>query len=419
MRKEKIRVLYEISLLGQSLYYPVLKSGIFRVTEQMARGLIQSDECELNYCASGNAYNWCLASEYLRLNPRIRTAGGLCESKSFKIARRFYWDWLKRKPKANSPELKGILDIFDNYLIDPKILAKSEIFYTGFYRPPPQQVRKAKHLKKFLFVHDLIPILYPDFFDVKSISMLMYILAKVDPDSWFLCNSQNTKKDLCNYLPQLDSSRVFVVRLGASDAFYPCHDPAKNKYVRAKYNLSDGPYIISVCTLEPRKNLAHLIRCFKDLIQQEHIEDLRLVLTGIKGWGYGEIFEEINSAPKSRIIVTGYVDDADLASLYSGALAFVYPSFYEGFGLPALEAMQCGIPVITSNTSSFPEVVGDAGIMLDPTDSGALCQGILKLYRNSSVRESMSQKGIERAKMFGWEKCAQDVISAYRIALRK
>ena len=143
------------------------------------------------------------------------------------------------------------------------------------------------------------------------------------------------------------------------------------------------------------------------------------MLVGTQGWDYNDIFEEIfkHEDIKKRIIITGYIPDEDLAALYSGALAFVYPSFYEGFGLPHLEAMQCGVPVITSNTCSLPEVVGDAGIMVDPTDADALCHSMLEIYNKSSLREAMSLKSIERAKQFSWEKCTQETLAAYKTAL--
>jgi glycosyltransferase involved in cell wall biosynthesis len=140
---------------------------------------------------------------------------------------------------------------------------------------------------------------------------------------------------------------------------------------------------------------------------------------GTKGWDFDKIFQELSNLPtlKERVIITGYVADEDLAALYSGAMAFVYPSFYEGFGLPPLEAMQCGVPVITSNTSSLPEVVGDAGIMVAPTDADALCQSMLNLYASSDLRSKMSFKSIEQAKKFSWQNCTEQTIGAYQLAL--
>jgi glycosyltransferase involved in cell wall biosynthesis len=171
--------------------------------------------------------------------------------------------------------------------------------------------------------------------------------------------------------------------------------------------------------LEPRKNIHHVIRCFSKTVLGEEIDDLCLVLVGTKGWDYGKVFEELSRYPalRKRIILTGYVDFEDLAPLYSGALAFVYPSLYEGFGLPPLEAMKCGTPVITSNTSSLPEVVGDAGTMVSPTDEDALCHAMLEIFRDSALRTRMSERSLARADLFSWEKCIEETIRAYRIAI--
>ena len=188
---------------------------------------------------------------------------------------------------------------------------------------------------------------------------------------------------------------------------------------RAKYAIPDAPYVLTLGTLEPRKNIHRVIRCFAKTVLEEKIDDLCLVLVGAKGWSYGEAFEELGRYPslRKRIVLTGYVDLEDLAPLYSGALSFVYPSFYEGFGLPPLEAMKCGVPVITSNTSSLPEVVGDAGIMVAPTDEDALSHAMLKIFRDSSLRARMSERSLARAALFSWEKCVEETIRAYKIAI--
>jgi glycosyltransferase involved in cell wall biosynthesis len=120
---------------------------------------------------------------------------------------------------------------------------------------------------------------------------------------------------------------------------------------------------------------------------------------------------------RDRIVMTGYVAEDDLAPLYSGALAFVYPSLYEGFGLPPLEAMQCGTPVITSNTSSLPEVVGDAGIMVDPLDQDALCDALSRVHGSAALRRELSRRSLARARQFSWERCIDQTLAAYRTAL--
>jgi glycosyltransferase involved in cell wall biosynthesis len=155
------------------------------------------------------------------------------------------------------------------------------------------------------------------------------------------------------------------------------------------------------------------------MCDEQHLRDLSLVLVGREGWLNDALFQAISESRsvRDRIIVTGYVPDTDLAPFYSGALAFVYPSVYEGFGLPVLEAMQCGAPVVTSNTSSLPEVVGEAGIMVDPADADALCAAMYELYSDPCLREDLAHRSMERAGQFSWDKCVQETLQAYRTSL--
>jgi glycosyltransferase involved in cell wall biosynthesis len=168
--------------------------------------------------------------------------------------------------------------------------------------------------------------------------------------------------------------------LAASSRFFaPEHDTERQAAVRAVYGIGGGPYLLSLCTLEPRKNLPRLVRAFHRLLQENNLPELRLVLVGARGWKNAELFTDLESWPDfiDRVIISGFVPDADLAAVYSGAQAFLFPSLYEGFGLPALEAMQCKVPVITSNTSSLPENVGEAAITIDPTNEDEIAAAIL------------------------------------------
>jgi glycosyltransferase involved in cell wall biosynthesis len=192
--------------------------------------------------------------------------------------------------------------------------------------------------------------------------------------------------------------------------------------VTSRYGIpGDAQYLLSVNTLEPRKNMQHAIRCFSAMIQAERIRDLHFVLVGTNGWRYEEILATVADCnlASDRIITTGYVPDDDLAPLYSGALAFVYPSLYEGFGLPPLEAMQCGTPVITSNTSALPEVVGDAGIMVTPDDADALCHAMRDMYQRPDLRTASGKRAIERAADFSWDRYTDNVVAAYRVAMSR
>jgi glycosyltransferase involved in cell wall biosynthesis len=299
------------------------------------------------------------------------------------------------------------------------LLSKADIFHSPCFALTPQ-IRDIKSVEKFVTVYDLIPILYPNYFNYDAASVCKNIIDSISDRDWTICISEASKNDLCSYTKKIDPDRVYVTPIAASsNVFYPCRNEEEVSTVCKKYSIPDAPYILSLCTLEPRKNIDSVIKCFAKLVQQQNIQDLYLVLVGTKGWSYDQIFQELANfdLAKDRVIITGYVADEDLAALYSGALAFAYLSFYEGFGLPPLEAMQCGVPVITSNNSSLPEVVGDAGIMLDALDADGLCQSMLDIYRDSIFRESMSLKSLDRAKEFSWEKCTQATLAAYQTAL--
>ena len=246
-------------------------------------------------------------------------------------------------------------------------------------------------------------------------------LATMTPGTGRRGISQSARNELLNYMGnRVDPSKAIVTELAASAQFYRSIDKEKNALVRKRYSIPDGPFILSICTLEPRKNLDRLIQAFENLIQQQNLNDLSLVLVGNKGLRSDQLMNSVKGgeAIKKRIIVTGYVADNDLAPLYTEAYMFVYPSLYEGFGLPPLEAMQCGTPVITSNSTSLPEVIGDAGIMINPEDTDALCQAMWKLYSQPALHQELSEKSIKRAAGFSWKRCAGETMNAYKSSLK-
>ncbi|SHL52362.1 Glycosyltransferase involved in cell wall bisynthesis [Chryseobacterium polytrichastri] len=294
-----------------------------------------------------------------------------------------------------------------------KVWKNADIFHS-FYHPFNNEIEKYPNLKKVITVHDLIPVLFPDLHFTSD--LINNIVASIGKDGYAICVSENTKKDLLNYAPHINPNHVFVNLLAASKTlFYVCKDVEKFNHIKAKYNLPKK-YFLSVGTLEPRKNVDFVIRTFLKFIKENKIDDLGLVLVGAKGWDYDKIFEEYNNAQelKNKIIITGRVPDEDLASLYSHAHSFYYMSLYEGFGLPPLEAMQCGIATVTSNTSSLPEVVGDGGIMLDPNDEKLLSKTMLDLYLDDSLREEYAKKGLNRSKLFSWKKSAEELVDIYQ-----
>jgi glycosyltransferase involved in cell wall biosynthesis len=243
-------------------------------------------------------------------------------------------------------------------------------------------------------IHDLVFKKYPSTVDPLILSTQEKRLQKVvSTGTHVIADSKSTKIDLMETY-QLPDERIDVVYPGINPDYKP-QTQSEIDRVKNKYHLPDS-YILSLGKNEPRKNLPRLIEACKELPHP-------LVLTGQPGWG-----EQIKAG--GNVISTGYVDDQDLPALYSGALVFVYPSLYEGFGFPVLEAMACGTPVVTSNTSSLKEITGSAGILIDPLSIESIKQGILKAL---SKRDNYAKLGIGHAQQFTWEKAASAVMEVY------
>lgn len=293
--------------------------------------------------------------------------------------------------------------IYDKYLykIDKnnlKQLEDFEIYYSPF-TPPSKEIQKA-NLKRFRMIHDVIPILEKGMSrNAKDWHNKIY--NTINATDYYVTNSEHTQKDVLKYFPFIEQEHIKTTYLGANEEFYP-----------TKESLINDKYVFSLCTLGKRKNLIFAIENFFAFIEKHKIEDLKLVLGG----GVWKRFEDelnsvLNKYDRSKIILTGYIDENELRKYYSNALCFIYPSLYEGFGLPVLEAMQCGCPVITSNCSSLPEVIGDCGIQINPTQNEELISAFEKMYYDDNFRTECFQNGLERAKKFSWAKCAEETIN--------
>ena len=222
--------------------------------------------------------------------------------------------------------------------------------------------------------------------------------------------SECTKRDAVR-LYGLDEAKIRVIYGGVNPRFRPAN-PEVISAIRIRYSLP-GRFITCVGTIEPRKNLTTLLEAYQALKSQG--SDHKLVIVGKKGWLYKGFFRRLRELGlEGEVIFPGFVPDEDLPALYSAATLFVFPSLYEGFGLPPLEAMACGTPVITSNTSSLPEVVGGAGILIDPHDVGGLVEAMGRVLTDEPLRAEMRVKGMERARGFTWEKTARETLGVYR-----
>ncbi len=421
-----MNVLYDISILGSIRAHSIPKTGIARVVEELAYQLSGIEDCDLELCSSDSLAD---AVGYAREDLNLKN---LRFPHSDRHAAFLKTRWNVQRTVETSSGLPLIsarvkrkllrhfmsLAKISSDTLDANSLRTADIYHST-YLPIPEQARRGQHAQIFLTIYDMIPALFPQYCNAGLIGLFENIASSIGEDAWLLSISEFTKTDFCNYL-KIDPSRVFVTPLAADpDLFYLCTDPKAQSAIRHKYKIPGGPYVLSLCTIAPHKNIDHVIRSFVKLVQEQHLPDLNLVLAGAKGWNYDHIFAEIDGAEalKSQIVVTGFVANEDLAALYTGAMTFVFPSLYEGFGLPPLEAMQCGVPVITSNTSSLPEVVGDAGIMLDPKDADGLCGALLSLYEDADLRADMAAKSLLRAGQFSWKRCAEDTVHAYKTAL--
>jgi glycosyltransferase involved in cell wall biosynthesis len=266
--------------------------------------------------------------------------------------------------------------------------------------------------KKIVTVHDISFFLFPEYHPWKRRFLFnTFFPRSLEQADHIIAVSQNTKQDLVRYF-HVPPGNITVVPLAADNTFTPmCREAAAATLMR--YGINYGQYLLYVGTLEPRKNLKRLLQAYH-LFRDSHSECVPMVLAGANGWLNHSLFDEIDRSPwKSEIKILGYIPKAELPALYAGAIAFVYPSIYEGFGLPPLEAISCGTAVITSNNSSLPEVVGDAALLIEPEASDDIASAMLKIVTDVSLRATLRQRGLERAKIFDWRITAERTLDVY------
>lgn len=265
-------------------------------------------------------------------------------------------------------------------------------------------------------VHDLSWIRYPEMHPIARVrAMDKYFQPGLERASLILTDSEFVKRELIDVFG-MKPDRIRTVLLGVEALFHP-RSADDTRSVLNAHGLVHGSYLLAVGTLEPRKNLGVALRAFMQLPPQLRKRS-PLVLVGMKGWHTSALEQQI--APliaAGEIRLLGYLPREDLAIVIAGATDLVYPSIYEGFGLPPLEAMACGVPVITSNVSSIPEVVGDTGVMLDPQDVDGLAQAMENLITAPDVRNTMAAKALERSTQFTWASCVIKTVDAYRSVL--
>lgn len=286
---------------------------------------------------------------------------------------------------------------------------KADITHFFNYIVPP-----GVHGKTVVTVHDMVYKAFPETVRARTKYMLdMGLKSSMKRADLIVTDSEFSKTEILKYFPQHES-KLRVVPCGVDlEKFRPCETPERIPEVKKSLEI-EGEYFLYLGTIEPRKNLERLIEAYH-IFSQRVSDAPKLVLAGGKGWLYDSIFAKVQELNLDKqVIFTKYVPSEDMNPLMCGALAFVFPSIYEGFGMPPLEAMACGVPVLTSGEASLPEVTGDCAVICEAFSSESIAEGLLRLYSDENLRRDLSKRGLERAKSFSWENSARILYNVYR-----
>ncbi len=291
-------------------------------------------------------------------------------------------------------------------------------FFTGrldLFHSPDFVLPPLRRGEALVTIHDLTFLIYPECADRRLAEYLSKRVPKaVERARVVLADSECTRQDLVRLL-KVPREKIEVVYGGVNPEFVPVTDESMLHRVQERYDL-DEPFILSVGRLEPRKNFSRLIDAYW-LLRQESGLPHRLLLAGEEGWLCGGLFAQVERLElENEVIFLGFVPEEALPALLSLAAVFAYPSLYEGFGLPPLEAMACGAPVVASNSSCLPEVLGEAALFVDPADVTALAETLHRVLADKQLSQDMSRKGLERAAHFPWSASAQKLLAVYERA---
>ena len=299
--------------------------------------------------------------------------------------------------------------MFKEWLLGPVDVVHSTTFCV------PQFCLRPKRL--VVTIYDLSFIMHPELHLPANVAhCLSGTRQAIERADAIIAISEHTRRDLVERLGA-PAERIVVTPLAHDADLARVTDPRRRAAVRERYGLPEH-FVLFLGALEPRKNLQRLLEAYAALPPPLR-RDVHLVVAGMRGWLNDSIRARVAELGlEGSVRFAGYIDDQDLAAVYSLATIFAYPSLYEGFGLPVLEAMACGTPVLTSDASSLPEVAGDAAVLVSPTDVDAIASGLRRLLESASLRDELSVRGITRAARFSWDRCARQTLDVYRNLVR-
>ncbi len=426
MAQGKLKLVYDVTLLKNGLKKSGLRSGVFFVTLNVLKKLWERTDVDLSLTCKPSDFH-CIEHVLDKEIPQARFDFKINESKFFEFYSKI--KFLKKIASVKNHRLENILFGLVEAVFSPifKLVSalrpkcnfgEYDAFLSSAYLIP-NQVKT----KKFVILHDLIPLLLPEYKarDWKPGNWLYDLCKTLNHDDYYFTNSEYTRKDFLKHYPQIDPNKITTTLLACDEHFRPSLMHIET--VKEKYNIPKGmKYVFSLCSPDPRKNLQRTACTFVEFLKKNDIEDMVFVLGGGNLSSFLEkLYRDIEGFGeyKNKIIKAGYIDDEDLPALYSGAEWFTYTSMYEGFGLPPLEAMSCGCPVITSNNSSLPEVVGDAGILINWNSDQQHIEAYEKYYFNPKLRKANSEKGLERTRKFSWDKCVDTMVEVMKRETKK
>ena len=434
--KEKIKLLYFADILALGIQKSSSRSGIFFAAINILDELLKRDDVEVTLLTSQSKIYGL--KKFQKNNPKYantKTLGKINPINYF-LGLLDYWKYCCRKLDKKDNIFKmgvrfitiRLLNIFNSFEFINNLTSKQLDNYDAFFSPSdtiPEAIKQNKNIIPFTMLHDATPIILKEYFSNMKISTVWFekLFNSLNKNDWYFTNSEYTKQDFLKYCNNLNPDHVITALLGANENFYPVNNIEEIKQVKVKYNIPQNKkYIFSLCTLEPRKNLIFAVRNFAKFIKENNIDDLVFVMGGGHWQKFLNVLQkEIDAYGdlKDKILPIGYVDDEDLKTLYSASEMFVYTSLYEGFGMPVLEAMQCGCACITSNVTSIPEVIGDAGIQINPKADDEMTDAYKKMYYEEDFRNQCKMRAIERAKLFSWKKCVDIIVETMKRAINE
>ena len=413
----KKTLVFDASVIAENLAAGSGRSGIYFAAYNILKQLIKSEQFDVSlFCE-----NLCNEDFYVFAEKEFGKNIKIYFGNRYKNLLKKLSDLDQKLRKSHHNILKLLLNLFVRKPIYFIGRARKLVDCDVFISPLRIVSKRVKARQKYIILYDAIPLLFPQYYPEMQLKkywyydLVQYIKSK--PGCKYFAISENTKSDFIKLL-NVNHNDITVIPLAANNNFYQEKNKAKIKKVCEKYSIpTNKKYMFSLCTLEPRKNLIRAVKTFVEFIKRNKIDDMVFVLGGAHWDSFiGKLESEIKDFGKykDKILRAGYVADEDLAALYSGAEWFIYTSQYEGFGLPPLEAMKCGTPVITSNNSSLPEVIKNAGQMIDWDNDEQHITAYEKYYFDKKHRDEMAQKGLEWSKQFSWQKTVDIIIDTLK-----